>query len=67
MIEKKVYTIFIDTKIDKNQKPGKFKVKLSNWFMRTNIKNNDNSVNEWFISIKSLALLNSFSNITKSN
>ena len=65
MIEKKVYTIYIDTKIDKNQNPNKFKVKLSNWFMRNNIKNGDNSINEWFISIKSLALLNSFSNITK--
>ena len=64
MIQKKTYTVFIDTKIDKLQNSSKFKIKLNNWFMRSNIKN-DNSVNEWFISIKSLTLLNSFSNISK--
>ena len=58
MIQKKTYTVFIDTKIDKLQNSSKFKIKLNNWFMRSNIKMNDNSVNEWFISIKSLALLN---------
>lgn len=65
MIQKKVYTVFIDTKIDQQQNPGKFKIRLNNWFMRNNIKMNDNSTNEWFISIKSLALHNSFSNISK--
>lgn len=65
MIQKKVYTVFIDTKTDPNQKNEKFNIKLNNWFMRSNIKNNDNSINEWFISVKSLTLLNSFSNISK--
>ena len=39
MKEKKVNTLFIDTKIDKNQNPSKFKVKLNNWFLRNTIKN----------------------------
>lgn len=65
MIQKKVYTVYIDTKIDSQKNPSRFKIRLNNWFMRSNIKNNDNSINEWFISIKSLALLNSFSNISK--
>jgi hypothetical protein len=64
MKEKKVHTLFIDTKIDKNQNPSKFKVKLNNWFLRNTIKNNETSKNDWFISVKSIAMFNSFSNIT---
>ena len=65
MKEKKVHTLFIDTKIDKNQNPSKFQVKLNNWFLRNTIKNNETSKNDWFISVKSIAMFNSFSNITK--
>lgn len=65
MKEKKTHTIFIDTKIDKNQNASNFKVKLNNWFLRNNIKNNDGAKNEWYMSVKSLAIMNSFSNITK--
>ena len=64
MKEKKIHTIFIDTKIDKTQKPSNFKVKLNNGYLRNKILNTDNSKNEWYISIKSLAMFNSFSNIT---
>lgn len=64
MKEKKIHTIFIDTKIDKTQKSSNFKVKLNNGYLRNKILNNDNSKNEWYISIKSLAMFNSFSNIT---
>ncbi len=65
MIQKKVYTVYIDTKIDSQNNPSRFRIRLNNWFMRSNIKNNDNSINEWYISLKSLAILNSFSNISK--
>jgi len=64
MSETKIHTIFIDTKIDKSQNPSKFKVKLNNWFLRNNIKNNDGSKSEWFISIKTVTMLNSFSNVS---
>ena len=65
MQEKKIHSVYIDTKIDKNQNPNKFKVKLNNGFLRNRILNSDNSKTEWYLSIKSLALFNSFSNITK--
>lgn len=64
MKQKKTHSIYIDTKIDKTQNASNFKVKLNNWFLRNNIKNNDGSKSEWFISIKTLAMLNSFSNIS---
>lgn len=64
MKDKKLYTIFIDTKIDKTQNPSNFKVKLNNGYLRNKILNTDNSKNEWYISIKSLAMFNSFSNIS---
>ena len=64
MIEKKIHTIFIDTKIDKSQSASKFKVRLNNWFLRNNIKNTDGSKNEWFMSVKTLTMMNSFSNVT---
>lgn len=65
MKEKKTHTIFIDTKMDKNQDPSKFKVRINDWFLRNNIKNNDGAKNEWFLSVKTLSMMNSFSNITK--
>lgn len=65
MKEKKIHTVYIDTKIDKSQNPNKFKVKLNNCFLRNKILNHDNSKTEWYLSLKSLALFNSFSNITK--
>lgn len=64
MKEKKIHTIFIDTKIDKSQSASKFKVRLNNWFLRNNIKNNDGSKNEWFMSVKTVTMINSFSNIS---
>jgi len=64
MTETKIHTIFIDTKIDKSQNPSNFKVKLNNWFLRNNIKNNDGSKSEWFFSIKTVTMLNSFSNVS---
>ena len=65
MKEENKYLVYIDTFSDKAQNPSKFKIKLSNWFMRNNIKNSDSSKKEWFMSVKSLAMLNSFNNITK--
>jgi hypothetical protein len=65
MREENKYTVYIDTFSDSNQNPSKFKVKLNNWFLRNNIKNSDNSKKEWFMSVKSLAMMNSFNNITK--
>lgn len=65
MKEKKTHTIFIDTKIDKNQDPSKFKVRINDWFLRNNIKNNDGAKSEWFLSVKTLSMLNSFSNVSK--
>ena len=64
MIEKKIHTIFIDTKIDKSQNPSKFKVRLNNWFLRNNIKNNDGGKSEWFMTVKTLTMMNSFSNVS---
>jgi hypothetical protein len=64
MTETKIHTIFIDTKIDKSQNPSKFKVKLNNCFLRNNIKNNDGSKSEWFMSIKTVTMMNSFSNVS---
>ena len=65
MKEENKYLVYIDTFSDKTQNPSKFKIKLNNWFMRNNIKNSDSSKKEWFMSVKSLAMLNSFNNITK--
>ena len=65
MREENKYTVYIDTFSDPNQNPSKFKVKLNNWFLRNNIKNSDNSKKDWYVSVKSLAMLNSFSNITR--
>ena len=31
MKEKKIHSVYIDTKIDKNQNPNRFKVKLNKW------------------------------------
>lgn len=63
---KKTHTIFIDTKLDNNQNPSNFNVRLNNWFVRDNILNNNGATkSEWFISIKNFAIINSFSNITK--
>jgi len=64
MIEKKIHSIFIDTKIDKSQNPSNFKVKLNNCFLRNNIKNNDGGKSEWFMSIKTVTMINSFSNVS---
>ena len=64
MKEKKIHTIFIDTKIDKSQNPSNFKVRLNNCFLRNNIKNNDGGKSEWFMSIKTVTMINSFSNIS---
>ena len=60
----KKYTIFIDTKLDTTQNPSNFNVKLNNWFVRNNIKNNDGADNEWFLSVKTFSMFNSFSNIS---
>ena len=65
MQEKKTHTIFIDTKIDKNQDPSKFKVRINDWFLRNNIKNNDGAKSEWYMSVKTLSMMNSFSNVSK--
>ena len=64
MKEKKTHTIFIDTKIDKSQNPSNFKVRLNNCFLRNNIKNNDGAKGEWFMSIKTVTMINSFSNVS---
>lgn len=60
----KKYTIFIDTKLDTSQNASNFNVRLNNWFVRNNIKNNDGADNEWFLSVKTFSMFNSFSNIT---
>ena len=60
----KKHTIFIDTKMDDKQKPSNFRVKVNNWFIRNNIKNNDGASNEWYMSVKTFSMFNSFSNIT---
>lgn len=65
MKEKKTHTIFIDTKMDKNQDPSKFKVRINDWFLRNNIKNNDGAKSEWYLTVKTLSMINSFSNISK--
>ena len=63
---KKTHTIFIDTKLDPTQEPSNFNVRLNNWFVRDNILNNDRATkSEWFISIKTFSMFNSFSNISK--
>ena len=61
---KKVYTVFVDTKMS-SQNPSMFQVTLPDYFIRTGIKNDYYQDNEWYISIKSCAMLNSFKNITK--
>jgi hypothetical protein len=65
MREENKYTVFIDTSSDKTQNPSKFKIKLNNWFMRNNIKNSDSNKKEWYIFVKSLAIFNSFSNVSR--
>lgn len=50
--------------MDTSQKSSNFNVKLNNWFVRNNIKNNELGNSEWYLSVKSLAMINSFSNIT---
>ena len=61
---KKTHTIFIDTKLDVSQNPSNFNVRLNNWFVRDNILNSDSATkSEWFISIKTFSMFNSFSNI----
>ena len=64
MTFRKKHTIYIDTKMDASQKSSNFNVKLNNWFVRNNIKNNELGNSEWYLSVKSLAMINSFSNIT---
>jgi len=58
------YTIFIDTKLDKLQDPSNFKIRLNDWFLRNKIKNSDNRNSDWFISVKTMCMMNSFSNIS---
>jgi len=58
------YTIFIDTKLDKLQDPSNFKIILIDWFLRNKIKNSDNRNSDWFISVKTMCMMNSFSNIS---
>jgi hypothetical protein len=65
MREENKYNVFIDTSSDKSQNPSQFKIKLNNWFLRNNIKNSDSSKKDWYISVKSLAILNSFSNVSR--
>lgn len=62
--EKKTYSVFIDTKIDKLQHPSNFKVKLNNSFLRDKILNNEKCKSDWYVSMKSLAMINSFLNIS---
>ena len=50
--------------MDSSQKSSNFNVKLNNWYVRNNIKNNELGNSEWFLSVKSLAMINSFSNIS---
>ena len=58
------FCIFIDTKLDQNQNPSNFKIKLSDGFLRNKIKNSDNRSSDWFISVKTMCMFNSFSNIS---
>lgn len=62
--EKKTYSVFIDTKIDKSQHPSNFKVKLNNSFLRDKILNNEKCKSDWYVSMKSLAMINSFLNVS---
>jgi len=63
---KKTHTIFIDTKMDISQNPSNFNVRLNNWFVRDNILNNEGeSKSNWYLSIKTFSMFNSFSNISK--
>ena len=63
---KKKHTIYIDTKLDNNQNPSNFNIRLNNSFVRDNILNNNGATkSEWYISIKNFAIMNSFSNVTK--
>ena len=58
------FCIFIDTKLDKNQDPSNFKIRLNDGFLRNKIKNSDNRTSDWFISVKTMCMFNSFSNIS---
>jgi len=37
---------------------------LNDWFLRNNIKDNDGAKSEWFMSIKTVTMMNSFSNVS---
>ena len=63
MINKNSYIIFIDTLNDINSNPSNFRVKINDHMIRNNIKNNFQGKSEWFLSIKTFCMLNSFSNI----
>ena len=65
MINKNSYIIFIDTLNDINSNPSNFRVKINDHMIRNNIKNNFQGKSEWFLSIKTFCMLNSFSNISK--
>jgi len=65
MINKNSYIIFIDTLNDINSNPSNFRVKINDHMIRNNIKNNFQGKSEWFLSIKTFVMLNSFSNISK--
>ena len=60
----KKYSIFIDTKLDTTQNPSNFNVRLNNWFVRNKIKMNDGANDNWYLSVKTFSMFNSFSNIT---
>jgi hypothetical protein len=66
MRQKKTHTVYIDTKSSKSKNPSNFTVKLNDHFLRNNIKNNNiGAKSEWFLSVKTLAIINSFSNVSK--
>ena len=61
---KTTYTLYIDTKKDKSQSPSKFLVRIPDDFMRSYMRYDKSVINEWYISIKTFSILNSFSNIS---
>ena len=65
MITKNSYIIFVDTLNDKNSNPSNFRVKINDHMIRDKIKNNFEGKSDWYISIKTFVMLNSFSNISK--
>jgi len=64
MSQENKFCIFIDTKLDQNQDPSNFKIRLNDGFLRNKIKNSDNRTSDWFISVKTMCMFNSFSNIS---